>query len=165
MDERARRLATVRGQQVAPADVIETLGFRLGQERYAVESKYVREVVRLVDFTPVPGGPDFLIGVVNLRGHILAVANLHEFLCAPHQGLTDLGYAIVLGNDRPELGILADEAHELRAIPLATIGDPPPSIAGIGREHLLGVTSDALVVLDGARLLADPRLFADPSEL
>lgn len=164
MDERARLLARAQAVGPAPAEVLETLTFALGHERYALESKHVREVVRLVDFTPVPGAPEFLLGVMNLRGEILAIADLRKFFGVPKQGLTDLARVVVLGADRAELGVLADEAHELRVLSVAELLEPPGSVAGIGREYLLGVTKDALIVLDGARLLADPRLFIDQTE-
>jgi purine-binding chemotaxis protein CheW len=164
MDERARRLADAGARQVEPTQVLETLGFGLGVERYAVESKHVREVVRLVDFTPVPGAPEFLLGITNLRGQVLVLADLRKFFGLRQQGLSDLARVVVVGTDRPELGILADEAHELRSIPVTEIQDPPESMSGIGSEYLLGVTKDALIVLDGARLLTDPRLFVGPTE-
>lgn len=161
MDERARLLARVADEGPASSEVLETLTFALGHERYAVESKHVREVVRLVDFTPVPGAPEFLLGVMNLRGEVLAIVDLRKFFGVQKQGLTDLARVVVLGAAHAELGVLADEAHELRVLSVAELLEPPGSVAGIGREYLLGVTKDALIVLDGVRLLADPRLFID----
>lgn len=164
MDERARLLARAPAEGKAPSEVLQTLTFVLGPERYAVEAKQVREIARLVDFTAVPGAPEFLLGVMNLRGEILAIADLRTFFGVPQQGLTDLARVVVLGVERAEIGVLADETHELRSLPLAEILEPPDSVAGIGREYLLGITKDALIVLDAARLLADPRLFVDQAE-
>ena len=164
LDERARLLACAPAERRAPGEVLETLTFSLGREHYAVASIHVREVVRLVSFTPVPGAPDFVLGVMNLRGEILALADLRRFFGVPRQGLTDLARVIVLGGDHAELGILADETHELLALTIAEILEPPASVAGIDRGYLVGVTKEALIVLDVARLLADPRLFADPIE-
>lgn len=161
MDERARLLACVADEGPAAAEALETLTFALGRERYAVESKHVREVVRLVDFTPVPGAPEFLLGVMNLRGEVLAIVDLRTFFGVPKQGLTDLARVVVLGAAHAELGVLADAAHELRSLTAAELLEPPTSPSGIDREYLLGVTKDALIVLDGVRLLADPRLFID----
>lgn len=163
MDERARLLASVRAEQAQPTQVLETLGFALGHERHAVESKHVREVVRLVDFTPVPGAPEFLLGIINLRGELLVLTDLRKFLGVPQQGISERARVIVLGTDRPEFGILADEAHELRSIPLGEIQHRPQSKTTTHREIILGVTSDATIILDGAHLLADPRLFVDPT--
>jgi purine-binding chemotaxis protein CheW len=158
MDERARALARVPPTAPAAGETIEVVVFELAKESYAIETLYVSEVVRLADFTPVPGTPEFLVGVTNLRGAILAVVDLRRFLNLPAKGLTDLSRVVVLGRDRPELGLLADVAHEVTPIRLDAVLEPPESVAGIGREYLRGVTARGLILLDGARLLADPRL-------
>jgi chemotaxis signal transduction protein len=71
---------------------------------------------------------------------------------------------LVLGTDRAELGLLADAAHEVRRVRADEVLEPPGSVAGPGREYVRGVTSEALVVLDGAVLLQDRRLFIDQDE-
>jgi purine-binding chemotaxis protein CheW len=162
LEERARALA--RPAAAADAGVLHLVTFALASERYGIEARHVRAVVRLSDYTPVPGAPDFLLGVVNLRGELLAVVDLRKFLGAAVRGVSDLSRVLVLGGDRAEFGILADEAHEVRVLPADAILDPPASVAGIGREYLLGVTADAIIVLDGAVLLRDPRLFIDEGE-
>lgn len=159
MDERARLLARPLAEREAPGQLVEVLTFSLGREAYAIESKHVREVVRLVDYTPVPGTPEFLLGVINLRGEILAIADLRKLLGVAPQGFTDLSRVIVLGGDRAEFGILADAAHENRVLLATQILEPTGAAGGIGREHLRGVTSEGLIVLEGRMLLGDSRLF------
>jgi purine-binding chemotaxis protein CheW len=162
--ERARLLARKQADAHAAGDTIEALSFALGTERYAVETKYVREVVRLVDVTPVPGAPDFVVGVTNHRGQVLCVVDLRSFLPAPATGVTDLTRIIVLGMDTAEFGVLADVADEIRQLSTSEILPPPETVAGVGREYLRGVTKDALIVLDGALLLHDSRLVVDQRE-
>jgi len=60
--------------------------------------------------------------------------------------------------------VLADAAHEVLTLMSEEVREAPGSVAGIGREYLRGVTRDALVVLDGAVLLQDGRLFVDQSK-
>src|SRR3546814_4484079 len=84
--------------------------------RYAVETRYVREVTRFADFTTVPGAPNFVVGVTNLRGGVLVVFDLRKILGIPAPGLTDLSRVIVHGRERAEFGILADAVHEVRII-------------------------------------------------
>lgn len=68
-------------EQAATADTqLEVLEFRLAQERYAVETRHVREVCPLKDLTPLPCTPPFVLGVVNVRGCILPVLDLKIFL-------------------------------------------------------------------------------------
>src|SRR5947209_17100846 len=71
MEERARTLARIPPRAPHATEVLEVVTFGLADERYAVETRHVREVVRPAEFTPVPGAPDFLVGLVNLRGDIL----------------------------------------------------------------------------------------------
>src|SRR5947209_1803679 len=72
MDERARALARVPAETAA-VRALEAVVFELSGERYALETAHVHEVVRLAGLTPLPGAPDYLAGVTNLRGQILAV--------------------------------------------------------------------------------------------
>ena len=55
---------------------VQLVVFRLGKEEFGVNIHQVREIVRLVPITPIPRAPDFIEGVVNLRGQILAVMDL-----------------------------------------------------------------------------------------
>ena len=87
--------------------------------------------------------------------------DLRTFLGVSGQAVTDLSRVLVLGGDRAEFGMLADAAHEVRTLRLDEILEPPGSVAGAGREYLRGVTQEALIVLDGAMLLQDSRLFID----
>lgn len=163
MDERARRLARPPAQS-EETDAIAVMTFALGTERYAIETEYVREVVRLADFSPVPGAPDFVLGVTNLRGEVLCLVDLRTFFDVPSKRLTELSRIVVVGMETAEFGILVDEAFEMATLRPNDIVPPPESVAGIGRECLLGVTREALIVLDGAALLRDPRLFVNQDE-
>jgi purine-binding chemotaxis protein CheW len=163
MDERARALARPPAQS-QQTDAIAVMTFALGAERYAIQTEYAREVVRLAEFSPVPGAPDFVLGVTNLRGEVLCLVDLRTFFDVPSQGFTDLSRIVVVGIETAEFGILVDEAFEMAALRPTDIVPPPESVAGIGREYLLGVTREALIVLDGAALLRDPRLFVNQDE-
>jgi purine-binding chemotaxis protein CheW len=161
LEGRARALARVPPEAPDASAFLPVVTFTLAGERYAVEARYVREVVRPGEYTAVPGAPDFLVGVVNLRGDILAVFDLRKFFGLAPGAVTDLSRILVLGGDRAEFGVLADAAHEVRPLRAAELLEPPASVAGVGREYLRGVTEEALAVLDGLVLLRDSRLFID----
>lgn len=163
MDERARLLARPPAPVLA-GHTLDVLTFALGRERYGLETKYVREVVRLVALTSVPGVAEFVLGVTNLRGDILCVVDARKFFGVASAGLTDLSRIIVVGRDTAEFGLLADRTDEIMGLRADELLPPPESVAGIGREYLRGVTRDALIVLEGAALVADPRLFVDQRE-
>ncbi|HKI33968.1 MAG TPA: chemotaxis protein CheW [Gemmataceae bacterium] len=164
MEERALALARVPPRAPDAAEVLEVVTFSLANERYAVETCHAHEVVRFGDLTPVPGAPDFLVGLHNLRGEILAVFDLRRFFGVADQGLTELARLVVLGGDHAEFGVLADAVHEVTILRIDEVHGAPASAAGPGREYLRGVSAGGLVVLDGAVLLRDSRLFIDQAE-
>ena len=157
---RARAKALARPSEHAPAvaPLLEVLEFRLAQERYALETRYVREVYPLKDLTPVPCTPPFVLGIVNVRGRILPVFDLKKLFDLPEQGLTDLHRIILVEGHDLELGLLADATVGVRSIPADSLQSPLPTLIGIRSEYLKGVTAERLVVLDVARILADPKL-------
>jgi purine-binding chemotaxis protein CheW len=164
MDERAHALAQPAAEARPDVPVLDVVVFHLAGERYAVEARHVREAVRLTDLTPVPGAPEFLAGVINLRGQILPVIELGKFFGIGGRGSTELLWLLVLGGERAEFGVLAEAASEVIRLRADGILEPAAAAAAIPREHLRGVTADALIVLDGAALLREPRLVIDQGE-
>ncbi|MEW5703567.1 MAG: chemotaxis protein CheW [Pseudomonadota bacterium] len=158
MDARARALSQVPAPARPPGVGVDVVLFGLGKECYAIEARFVREVVRFSDYAPVPGTPEFIVGVTNLRGVSLAVVDLRRFFNVPQKGVTDLSRIIVLGTTQVEFGILADEAHGQIELTVNDILPVPDEVSGIGRAYLRGVTGEALIILDGAALLGDQRL-------
>jgi purine-binding chemotaxis protein CheW len=164
LDERARALARPPAAEVRAGDRLEVLVFALSGETYAIEAAAVREVTRLADYTVVPGAPSLLFGVTNFRGEVLPIFDLRRLTGLAVKGLTDLSRLLVLGEERDEIGLVADEVRDVQALSRDAILDPPPALAGIGRELLLGVTGGATMVLSARGLLRDPRLFLDQDE-
>jgi purine-binding chemotaxis protein CheW len=144
--------------------MLQVVTFSLGEERYAIEARYVQSVVRLRDFAPLPGAPDFVFGALNLRGEILAVMDIRPLCGVPRRDPTGRARVLVLGTGRAEFGVLADEAHEVAALHRAEALEAPAGVCGAGRKYLLGVTAEALIVLDGAVLLETGDLFVDQGE-
>lgn len=161
LEERARAFARVLAPTPAAGAMLEVVSFSVSRERYAIEANYVREIFHVPEITPVPGTPDFLAGVANLRGQILAVVDLRRFFGINVQADVPLARVIVLGQERTEFGVLADAVHEVASLRIDQVKDPPGSVAGIARAYLRGVTADALILLDGAVLLKDRRFYID----
>jgi purine-binding chemotaxis protein CheW len=160
LDSRAREMARRPGADDAAA-TIDAVIFTLDRERYAIETRHVLEILRFTAFTPVPRAPDFLTGLTNRRGEILAVVDLRRFFNIDSRSLSDLARVLVLGAKEAAFGVLADTVDDVRGIRLDAIQPAPRTVNGIGREYLKGVTADALIVLDGDALLNDPRLMID----
>ena len=155
---RARALARIPERPPARQTLLELLEFRLAQESYALEYCYVAEVCPLKELTPLPCTPPFVLGIVNVRGRILPVLDLKKFFDLPEKGLTDLHRIILVRGNDLELGLLADVIVGVRTIALDTLQSSLPTLTGIRSDYLKGVTAERLVVLDLARILADPKI-------
>ncbi|BCR03127.1 hypothetical protein DESUT3_01960 [Desulfuromonas versatilis] len=151
---RARALAEDTGDQES-LETIELLEFHLAHEVYGVESAYVTEVYPLKDLTPIPSTPEFVLGIINVRGRIVSVVDVKKFFDLPEKGLTDLNKVIILQSAGMEFGILADVIVGVRKIPAGELQPPLPTLTGIRLEYLKGIAGGNLVVLDAAKLLAD----------
>jgi len=163
LDERAQALAQ-RSSEAPREELLEVLTFALGRERYAIETRSVREVAPLTEFTPVPSAPAFIVGIVSLRGEVLTIVDLRKLFSADSVGLTDLSRVIVVGSERAELGVLADSVHTIEHLPSRAVLDAPAAAAGAGREYLRGLTGDAWIILDAEALLDDERFVVDQNE-
>lgn len=155
---RAQALAREPERDDVNGESVEILEFSLAYESYGVESSFVREVYPLKAFTPLPGTPPFVFGIVNVRGQIISVIDLKKFFELPDKGLSDLNKVVIVHNPVLEFGILADAIAGIRSIRISEIQPSLPTLTGIRQDYLRGVTPDRLVVLDAAKLLADKAL-------
>ena len=155
---RAQALAREPEKAQAADARVEVLEFFLAHEKYAVESRHVREVYPLENLTPLPCTPPFVLGIVNLRGEIVSVLDIKKFFDLPETGLTDLNKVIVLQSGAMLFGILADTIVGVRRIPVDKIQPSLPTLAGIREKYLRGITPDRTVLLDAGKLLADEQI-------
>lgn len=87
----------------------------LANELFAIDLRDVREVFEVEAVTPVPGMPQTLTGVANLRGTVIPLADLRSALGLPVAG-PDLRYAVVLRHGSQQVGVLVDGVPEIRTV-------------------------------------------------
>jgi len=155
---RAQALAREPEKAQAADAQVEVLEFFLAHEKYAVESRHIREVYPLENLTPLPCTPPFVLGIVNLRGEILSVLDLKKFFELPEKGLTDLNKVIVLEAESMLFGILADAVLGVRRISVAELQPSLPTLTAVREAYLRGVTAQRTVILDAEKLLSDERI-------
>ena len=154
---RAELLAK-RPEELRTGGFLEVVEFLIGPEQYGIETRYVREVYPLKDFTQVPGVPSFVFGLINVRGQIISVIDIRKFFEMPEKGLSDLNRVIVIHDEHMEFGILADAILRVRTVPLDELQPSLPTLTGVREEFLRGVTRERLVVLDAGKLLTDKNI-------
>jgi purine-binding chemotaxis protein CheW len=158
LKERARALAKQSKGIEGEGAYLEVVEFMLAHERYALELTHISEVYPLKELTPLPGTPDFVLGIINVRGQILSIVDIKKFFELPEKELTNLNQVIILQSEEMEFGILADEILGTRSIPASAIQTSLPTLTGIREKYLKGVIGDGVVILDGEKILSDDSL-------
>lgn len=137
-------------------DLIQLVTFRIGEEEFGVDILAVQEIIRLMQITMVPRAPEFIEGVINLRGKVIPVINMRtRFNKAAHTPDSNTRI-VVMELEQKIVGFLVDGVSEVLRIPESTVEDPPPVVAGIGSEYIRGIgklDSRLLILLDLDHLL------------
>lgn len=135
--------------------------FTLHPEKFAIESEYVKEVISLENLTPVPGTPDFIMGIINYRGTILSAVNLKIFLGLTETGLTEMDKVIVLSDGDMEFGIVADKIEGTENVLKSKITEPPHSLSETGKELISGLIHNEIIFLSAKKLLYHSEMTID----
>lgn len=137
-------------------DQIQVVAFQLGNEEYAVDILNVQEINRLLNITRVPRSPDYIDGVVNLRGNIIPVINLHTKFNMQISGNDEDTRIIVFQFDDVKAGIIVDKVSEVLHINLKDIEETAKVYTSIDAETIKGVArvdDRLLILLDLQKLL------------
>lgn len=158
LKERAAALAVPVQLAEDEGQCIHALGFLLSDEKYYIDETFVVEVLPLMELTPLPCTPSFILGIINVRGRILSVINLKEFLNLPAKGITNLNRVIVVKKNEIEIGLLVDEISMNIEIELDKIQREYIATSAVQKKFLIGVTADQSVVFDIDKFLSDDEI-------
>ncbi|PKP53278.1 MAG: chemotaxis protein CheW [Bacteroidetes bacterium HGW-Bacteroidetes-1] len=159
--ERAQHLAAKLESVVSEKEGFQVVTFLLGIESYAIETKFVREVITLRELTQIPGVPAFVMGVINFRGVIISVINLKVFFGLKEKGLTELNKVIIVKGENLEFGIVADGITGNMQLLHKSLSAAPLTLKGPGADFVTGITSLGLILLDAGRMLRSKQLIID----
>lgn len=142
--------------QAQTENIIQLVSFTIGQEEFGIDIKHIQEINRMVEITRVPNSPEFVSGVINLRGKVIPVIDLRKRFGFPQKESDKNTRIIVVELADIVVGFLVDSVLEVIRIP-KNITEPPPSlIAGIGSEFITSVAkleNRLLIILDIERIL------------
>ncbi|WP_028571463.1 chemotaxis protein CheW [Desulfonatronum lacustre] len=147
-------------QQESPGKdgtLLQLVTFNIGDEEFGVEILKVQEIIRMMGITRVPKAPDFVEGVINLRGKVIPIIDLRTRFGMTAQDHDKHTRIIVIEINAVIVGFVVDSVSEVLRIPANTVEPPPPIIAGIESEYISGVGKLAdrlLILLDLDRLLS-----------
>ena len=120
-------------------DLIQLVTFRIGEEEFGVDILAVQEIIRMMQITMVPRAPEFIEGVINLRGKVIPVINMRTRFNKPTLDQDSNTRIVVMELENKIVGFLVDGVSEVLRIPESTVEDPPPVVAGIGAEYIRGI--------------------------
>ncbi len=136
-------------------DSTNLVTFRLGSGEYAIDIMQAKEIIKMEKITLIPNAPDFVEGVINLRGNIIPIIDLKKrFNLEETEGDKNTGIIIVKIED-VDMGIIIDSISKVVSISNSDIQPPPPMLSGIGQKYIKGVgklEDKLLVVLDLEKL-------------
>ena len=136
-------------------DSTNLVTFRLGSGEYAIDIMQAKEIIKMEKITLIPNAPDFVEGVINLRGNIIPIIDLKKrFNLEEIEGDKNTGIIIVKIED-VDMGIIIDSISKVVSIANSDIQPPPPMLSGIGQKYIKGVgklEDKLLVVLDLEKL-------------
>jgi len=132
--------------------------FRLGEETYGVNVMQVQEVLRITEIAPVPGSPDYVVGIINLRGNVVTVIDTRKRFGLYPKDSDDSSRIVIIEADDQVIGILVDSVAEVVELRASEIESAP----NVGNEessrYIQGVTSrngELLILVDLNRFLSD----------
>jgi purine-binding chemotaxis protein CheW len=156
LEERARALT--KSTEIQAGESMQLVVFSLANETYGIATDYVHEVQPLRQVSPVPCTPDFVVGVINIRGSIYSVIDIRSFFGVQKQDITELTKVILVNAAGLDVGILADDVKGATSIPLAEIKAALAAQSAAKDEFVQGVTKDMLIILNLEALLKDERI-------
>ena len=152
-------LETTRNSTAGLSEVtgsMQLVSFKLGDEEFGVEITKVREIILLGPITRVPQTPDYVKGLINLRSTVIPVIDLRSRFGLPETPLTDESRIMVINVCGKTSGIIVDSVSEVLRITGEQIAPPPRTVAGLGRDYLIGLAkleTRLLILLDMDKIL------------
>ncbi len=151
-------------QRAAPEaeQTVQMISFNIGTEQFGVEILMVQEIIMMSDVTEIPNAPDFVEGVINLRGNIIPVLDLRKRLRLrggqAAQPLTAGTRILVVDVDENITGFIVDSVSKVLSVPASRVFPPPDIIvAGVQSQYISGVVhleNSILIVLDFRKILS-----------
>ncbi|MDN3697867.1 MULTISPECIES: chemotaxis protein CheW [Vibrio] len=139
-------------------EVLQWVTFQLEQETYGINVMQVREVLRYTEIAPVPGAPDYVLGIINLRGNVVTVIDTRSRFGLMQGETTDNTRIIVIESERQVIGILVDSVAEVVYLRSSEIDTTPSVGTDESAKFIQGVSNrdgKLLILVDLDKLLTD----------
>ncbi len=139
------------------SSVLQLVTFHLGSEEYAIDILKVQEITRMVEITVVPNAPDYIEGVINLRGKVIPVINLRKRFGLGEKR-ADANSRIIVVDIGTTVSLIVDSVSEVLRLYSENVEPPPPITTRNSAEYIRGIgklPNRMLILLDIERCLRD----------
>lgn len=132
--------------------------FKLGREEYGIDIMNVREITEFKETTKIPNAPNFIEGVINLRGNVIPVINLKKRFQLDETSIENNSRIIIVTMDEKQIGFIVDDASQVMTLNEDEIDNPPEIITGIDRKYIVGIgkmDEKIIILLDLVAVFSD----------
>jgi purine-binding chemotaxis protein CheW len=138
-------------------DILQLVTFKMNTEEYAVDILKVQEINRMSEIAKVPNAPEYVEGVINLRGRVIPVVSLRKRFGFAEKDSDEQSRIIIMDIQSITIGVIVDSVSEVLRIPSNTV-DPAPSFSTeLGTEFIKGIAKmeDRLIILIDMNILIE----------
>jgi purine-binding chemotaxis protein CheW len=137
-------------------DELQVVVFILDKNYYGVHILQVQEIIKMTEVTKLPNTPDFIEGIVNLRGKIVPIMDLRKRFGLQEAATNENSKILILKLEEVQFGIIVDEISEVEKVPVSLIENPPKVVSGVRGEFISGIAKNndrLLILLDIEKIL------------
>jgi purine-binding chemotaxis protein CheW len=130
-------------------ELLQLVSFKIGGEEFGVDILQVQEINRMLDVTRVPNAPEFIDGVINLRGKVIPIINLRRRFGMERKERDKNTRIVVVELSGKVVGFVVDAVQEVLRVPRSVTEPPPSLVGGLKAEYItaVGKLEDRLLIL------------------
>lgn len=139
-------------------EVLQWVTFRLEEETYGINVMQVQEVLRYTEIAPVPGAPDYVLGIINLRGNVVTVIDTRARFGLMSGDVSDNSRIVIIESEKQVIGILVDSVAEVVYLKTSEIDSAPNVGTDESAKFIQGVSNrggELLILVDLNKLMTD----------
>ena len=140
------------------SDTVELASFFVGEALCGMDILKVQEINKLIEMTRVPQAPEYVLGILNLRGEIVTIIDLGKKLGLKSTEISDKTRNIIVNSKGEHIGLMVEKISDVVQANFEKIEAPPANIGGVQGKYFTGVlkTKDRLVgILDVGKVLEE----------
>ncbi|MCE2571490.1 chemotaxis protein CheW [Motilimonas eburnea] len=145
-------------ENVSEDEVLQWVTFQLENETYGINVMQVQEVLRYTEIAPVPGAPDYVLGIINLRGNVVTVIDTRSRFGLCPSEVSDNSRIVIIEAEKQVIGIMVDSVAEVVYLRASEIDTAPNVGTEESAKFIQGVSNrdgQLLILVDLNKLLSD----------